>query len=96
MPSPTANCRLFGNLQYGPYPRRSQFVGYFAPGRPSSRADGPDRWRRESTWNPTFSAQPIVVAGTQADQVPWPSGHRPFRNKYRQRGKLRPYSFSGP
>ena len=29
MSSPTANCRLFGDLQYGPSPRRSQFVADF-------------------------------------------------------------------
>src|SRR5229473_485385 len=36
MSSPTANCRLFGNLQYGHSPGRSPFVGDFGAGRPSS------------------------------------------------------------
>src|SRR6476660_8046874 len=39
MPSPSAKCRRFGNLQYGPTPRRSQFAGDFGAGRPSSIAD---------------------------------------------------------
>src|SRR6267154_1202806 len=54
MSSPTANCRLFGNLQYGHSPRRSQFVGDFGAGRPRSIADCPGRWRREWDSNPRY------------------------------------------
>ncbi len=54
MSSPTANCRFFGNLQYSHSARRSQFVGDFGAGRPSSVADCPGRWRWvQSAANPS-------------------------------------------
>ena len=52
MSSPTANCRLFGNLQYGHSPGRSQFVGDFGAGRPRSIADCPS-CRQPHSWSPT-------------------------------------------
>jgi hypothetical protein len=50
-PSPTANCRLFDNLQYGSSSRRAQFVGDFRDGRLSSMADDPGQWRTERDSN---------------------------------------------
>src|SRR6266404_4313206 len=69
MSSPTANCRLFGNLQYGHSPRRSQFVGDFGAGRPRSIADCPGRWRRERNWDRTFSTWANVLQRALADVV---------------------------